>query len=306
MILAAETDIWRYQAHPEVWILVGGAVFLAWYSVRVIGPNAVAKGEPIVTRRNVIAYVAAIVALWGASDWPMHDISEEYLYSVHMIQHMIISFIVPPLLLVATPEWLARLIMSPSGRAGNWIKRFSHPVTAGVVFNVVVAVTHLTTVVNTSVDNGIFHYSVHLVVFLASLMMWIPVIGPIEELRISYPSQMVYLFLNSVIPTVPAGFLTFADGALYEAYDHQVRLWGIDISTDQQMAGLIMKLAGGLYLWSWIVVRFYQWNAQTRGNQELVLVTADADEVDTRDDALTFEAVQAEFDRTGPAPSERA
>ncbi|MGI9642909.1 MAG: cytochrome c oxidase assembly protein [Acidimicrobiia bacterium] len=304
MILAAETDIWRYQAHPEVWVLLAGAVLLAWYSIRVIGPNAVTDGSPLVTRRNAVAYVAAVVALWAASDWPMHDISEEYLYSVHMVQHMIISFIVPPLLLVATPEWLARLIMSPDGKAGVWIRRFSHPVTAGVVFNIVIAVTHLTTVVNTSVENGVYHYTVHLVVFLASLMMWIPVIGPIKELRISLPGQMVYLFLMSIIPTVPAGFLTFAEGALYEAYDHDVRLWGIDISTDQQMAGLIMKLAGGLYLWTWIVVRFFQWNAETRGSQELVLVATEGD--DGSDDELTFEAVQAEFDRTGPAPSDQS
>ena len=99
MILAADTDIWRFQAHPEVWLLIAGAVALAFYAVRVIGPHAVAPGPPIVTRRNKIAYVAAIGALWVASDWPMHDVSEEYLYSAHMIQHLIITFVVPPLLL---------------------------------------------------------------------------------------------------------------------------------------------------------------------------------------------------------------
>ena len=65
-----------------------------------------------------------------------------------------------------------------------------------------------------------------------------------KEFRISLPTQMVYLFLMSVVPTVPAGFLTFAGGALYDAYDHQVRLWGIDITTDQQLAGLVMELVG--------------------------------------------------------------
>ena len=123
---------------------------------------------------------------------------------------------------------------------------------------------------NYSLENGAFHYFVHLLVFVTSLWMWLPVINPMEELRISLPTQMVYLFLMSVIPTVPAGFLTFAGGALYEAYDHQVRLWGIDITTDQQLAGFVMKLIGGVYLWVWIGTRFFQWSK--RNQPELVLV----------------------------------
>ncbi|MGI9624548.1 MAG: cytochrome c oxidase assembly protein, partial [Acidimicrobiales bacterium] len=278
----------------------GGAAILAWYAVSVIGPKVVPVGEAVVTRRNKVAYVGAIGALWFASDWPMHDISEEYLYSAHMLQHLIISFIVPPLLLVATPEWLARLFMSPDGRAGQWIRRFAHPVVAGVLFNVVIALTHLPAVVNSSVESGPLHYGVHFVVFTVSMLMWIPVVGPIPELRLSLPGQMVYLFLMSVIPTVPAGFLTFADGALYDVYDHQVRLWGMDITADQQLAGLIMKLVGGMYLWGWIIVRFYQWNEETRGSTELVLVETKGDD----EDPLTFEDVQAEFDRTDPATTE--
>lgn len=306
MILAADTDIWRFQAHPEVWLLIAGAVALAFYAVRVIGPHAVPPGTPVVTRRNKIAYVAAIGALWVASDWPMHDVSEEYLYSAHMIQHLIITFVVPPLLLVATPEWLARLVMSSDGGAGVWIRRLSHPVVAGVTFNIVIALTHLTYVVNTSVEVGPFHYAVHTVVFLAAMMMWIPVVGPVPELRMGLAGQMVYLFLMSVLPTVPAGFLTFADGVLYDAYDHDVRLWGIGISADQQLAGFFMKIIGGVYLWTWIIVRFYQWSNATRGSTDLVLVTKDdRPDGDNGDDGdLTFEDVQAEFEAAGPAPSE--
>ncbi len=315
MLFAAETDVWRYQPHPEVWALVAGAIFLGWYAVRIVGPNAVPAGQPVVTRRNKVAYVAAIVALWAASDWPMHDISEEYLYSVHMVQHLIISMIVPPLLLAATPEWLARLIMSSDGTAGTWIRRLSHPIVAGGLFNLVVILSHMPAVVNTSIDSGVFHYGVHFAVFFTSLMMWIPICGPIHELRLGLPGQMVYLFLMSVIPTVPAGFLTFAEGALYESYDHQVRLWGVDIATDQQMAGLIMKLVGGLYLWAWIVSRMVRYTRESHSSRELTLVErtspakptggADPGEIGTLDDELTFEAVQAEFERADPAPPER-
>lgn len=286
----AAVDLWSYQPHPEVWLLMVGAVALAWYVVNVVAPNAVPEGQTVVTRRNTVAYATALVALWVASDWPLHDIAEDYLYSGHMIQHLIISFVVPPLLLTAVPEWLARLIMSPTGQAGSWIKRFSSPVFAGVTFNLVIAAGHLPAVVNKSVEVEPLHYGVHTVVFVAALMMWIPVIGPIKELRMGLPGQMIYLFLMSVVPTVPAGFLTFADGVLYEVYDHGNRLWGIDVTTDQQIAGLIMKLVGGMYLWGWIIVRFFQWNAQSGADQYLIPVE------------LTYEDVQVEFDHTDPAP----
>ena len=283
--------------------MVVGAIFLAWYTVKVVAPAAVRPGEAVYTRRNAVAYTAAIAILWLASDWPLHDISEEYLYSAHMAQHMAFSMLVPPLLLVAMPEWIARLIMTPNGSVGVWVKRLTHPVVAGVVFNFVQIVTHLPYVVNQSIENGVFHYALHTTVFVTSLWMWAPVVGPIEEIRPSVPGRMVYLFLMSIVPTVPAGFLTFAGGALYETYDHPVRLWGISVTDDQQMAGLIMKLGGGLYLWTWILALFVRWNEES--DTELVLVPSvshDAD--DTADADLTFEAVQAEFDRAGAAPSE--
>ena len=53
--------------------------------------------------------------LWAASDWPIHDIGEEYLYSVHMLQHMMLSYFLPPLVLLATPEWLLRVARSATG-----------------------------------------------------------------------------------------------------------------------------------------------------------------------------------------------
>lgn len=313
-MLAAATDIWRYQAHPEVWILMAGAVGIAYYVLNVLGPKAVPEGQPIVSTKNKVTYVAGIVALWVASDWPMHDISEEYLYSAHMVQHLIISLIVPPLLLAAMPEWLARLIVSRDGRSGVWVRRMAHPVLAGVLFNAVTATTHVKVVVNTSIEVGAFHYLVHLVVFFTAVLMWIPVISPLPELRMKLPGQMIYLFLMSVLPTVPGAWLTFAEGALYEVYDHDVRLWGINVSSDQQAAGLIMKVAGGFYLWGWITFRFYQWSGEDEGGALRPYDKSGrplpGSVVDVRDHAadadgdegleLTFEEVQSAFEQSEP------
>ena len=74
-------DPLAFQWHPEVWLLVAFLVGAYVYAVRVIGPKAVPVGAPVVSRMNMVAFPLAMLVLWIASDWPMHDISEEYLYS---------------------------------------------------------------------------------------------------------------------------------------------------------------------------------------------------------------------------------
>ena len=98
------TDPFRFQAHVDVWLLVAVLTAAYVYMVRVVGPHAVAAGQPVVTRRNVVAFAGAMLMLWLASDWPIHDIGEQYLYSVHMLQHMMLSYFLPPLALLATPD----------------------------------------------------------------------------------------------------------------------------------------------------------------------------------------------------------
>ncbi len=70
---------------------------------------------------------------------------------------------------------------------------------------------------------------------------------------------MIYLFLQSVIPTVPAGWLTFADGVVYKPYGEQpVRVWGISATDDQQLAGAIMKIGGSMFLWTIVIFLWFR------------------------------------------------
>ena len=254
--LLGAIDPWRWQAHPEVWFLVLAILACGWWAVRVIGPRVVPAGQPVATTFQRRAFVAATVLLLASADWPVHDIAEAHLYSVHMVQHMAITFIVPPLYLLATPAWLVRLLLLEGGAGSRLVRRMAHPVVAGVVFNALVAITHWSGVVQLSFDSGMFHYSLHLVLFLSALLMWVPVAAPLPELRISLPGQMIYLFLMSIIPTIPAAWLTFAEGVVYGHYDDGFQMWGVSVQSDQQVAGLIMKLLGGFYLWGIIILKF--------------------------------------------------
>ena len=247
---------WEYELHPEVWLLIAAVAAFGVYSVRSIGPLAVTDGTPIITAPQKRYFLAGVLLLWLAADWPMHDIAEKHLYSVHMIQHLLISFIVPPLLLLAMPAWLARLLILDDGLAQRLLQPLTKPIVAGLLFNMFQILTHWGAVVNLSVENGVFHYALHLGVFFSSLLMWFPILGPLKEMQMSEPGKMIYLFLMSVVPTVPAGWLTFAEGVVYSSYDHSDPLWGISPTHDQQVAGVVMKIIGGFYLWSLIALRF--------------------------------------------------
>ena len=295
-------DPLAFQWHPEVWLLVAFLTGAYVYMVRVIGPKAVPAGTPVISRFNLVTFVMAMFTLWIASDWPLHDISEEYLYSAHMVQHMMLSYFLPPLALMATPTWLVRVLLGDGGlyRVVKW---FSHPVVAGVLFNASVMILHVPLLVNESVQNGPLHYLLHVMVVSTSLLMWTPVCGPVPEFRIGVAGAMIYLFLQSVVPTVPAAWLTFADGVVYDVYDKPLRLWGISAVDDQQLAGAIMKTAGGLFLWTIVIYLFFtkfaarhgeSYDFKRRGKMPASEITGH-DEI-----PLTTADIEREFARSTP------
>ena len=247
---------WRFQTHPEVWLLVVAVLVAYIYAVRVIGPVAVKSG-PVTTRKQRIVFVIAILMLWLASDWPVHDIAEEYLYSAHMFQHMVLSYFMPPLVLLAIPKWMFEAVLG-SGRVRKIFNWLAKPVIAGVLFNAIVMITHIPQIVNRSVSNAPLHYSMHVLLIVTALLVWVPICGPDRKLHLQSGGKMIYLFLMSVVPTVPAAWLTFAEGSVYKHYDIAVRVWGMSVTTDQQVAGAIMKTGGSIFLWSIIVFIFFK------------------------------------------------
>ena len=252
----AYSNPWEFHAHPEVWVLMLFLIGAYVYLVKVIGPKAVPAGTRPVSRRQITYFAIGIGLLWFASDWPVHDVGEQYLYSVHMFQHMVFSYFAPPLLLMSIPTWMARTLVGTgrTQRVMNWLTK---PVIAGVAFNLMVMVTHIPVVVNTSTENGPLHYSLHLLLVMLALLMWIPVVGPIAEWQMSPIGKCIYLFLMSVVPTVPAGWLVFAEGTVYKHYSQPVRLWGVSVQSDQQAAGAIMKLGGAAYLWAITIYLYF-------------------------------------------------
>lgn len=286
---------WRFQAHPEVWLLVAFVVGAYIYAVRVIGPLVVKDG-PVISVKQRNAFIAGILLLWLSSDWPIHDLSEEYLYSVHMFQHMTLSYFMPPLVLLAIPKWMFDAVLG-LGRARSVINWLSKPVIAGVVFNLVVMITHIPGLVNQSVSNAPLHYSLHILLVVTALLVWLPICGPDTQRQMQSGGKMIYLFLMSVVPTVPAAWLTFAEGAVYKQYDIAVRVWGLSVTTDQQIAGAIMKTGGAVFLWSIVVFLFFKRFIVGFSDQQSYRKKPETGD----DSVLTFKDVTDAFGRVPPA-----
>ncbi len=246
-----------WHPHVDVWALIGAFALLYVLSVR--KERARRPGEKVLTRAQGASFATALIVTFVASDWPLHDVAERYLYSAHMVQHLLLTLVVALLLLAAIPAWMARRILG-QGKALRAARTLSRPVIGLIQFNVVLVLSHWPVVVEATVRYHPLHFVAHAVLLGSAVLMWMPVASPLPEIRrIRPPVQMLYLFLQTIVPTVPASFLTFNDRPLYRIYATFPRLWNISALTDQQTAGLIMKIVGGFFLWLVIGIIFFRW-----------------------------------------------
>lgn len=286
MLFAGVTSAtpWEWVPHPDVWLLIAvlGGGYL--WALRTLGPRLAPAGAPAATGRQRGAFFLGLAALWAGADWPMHELSEGFLYSAHMVQHMLFTFVAPPLLLLGVPRWMLRLVLSPPHVMAT-VRKLSKPLIALVLFNALVAFTHWPALVNASLRSEPLHLAVHTSLFCAALLMWTPVVEPLPELpHLSEPAKLLYLFGQSILPTVPASFLTFARSPIYTFYEEVPRLWGLSVLTDQLVAGLIMKIGGGLLLWTIMAVMFFKWHAR---------------ELADKPDEVTWDDFEIELDAVG-------
>ncbi|MGC2239307.1 MAG: cytochrome c oxidase assembly protein [Acidimicrobiia bacterium] len=257
-----------WHPHYDVYALVFLLVYGYWYADHRLRP-VMAPDAPRATRGQKWAWYLGVAFIWFVSGWPIHDIGETALFSVHMVEHMVIGLIVPPLLLLGTPRWLAdRTLGHP--QVARLLRPLARPVPAFVIFNTTFIVIHWPDLVDWMLTDPWAHFGVHTWLFFASILMWLPVLSPTPAIpRLSPPGQMLYLFFQSLLPTIPASFLTFSSAPLYSVYGDAAVAWGLTAVSDQTIAGVVMKLGGGFLIWGTIAVIWFRWTKQEREWEEL-------------------------------------
>ncbi len=250
-----------WHPHPEVWLLFGASLGAYFFF-----SSKAPAGAEIPARRKA-CFVAGIIVFWIGSDWPMHELSEDFLFSAHMVQHTLFSLVAPPLVLLGLPSWMLRGLF-PAGPRFQFLKFMTRPMIALLLFNGIVLFTHWPVVVDAALGSELLHFSVHFLLVTSALLMWWVVIDPLPELaRLTPPAKMFYLFLQSILPTIPASFLTFAESPMYHFYETVPRIINLSVLADQQLAGLIMKIGGGLLLWLVIATLFFKWHSSEESGE---------------------------------------
>jgi putative membrane protein len=183
-----------------------------------------------------------------------------------MVQHLLLALVVAPLVVAGiTGDMLRPILRLPAiGSIARWI---TAPTRCFAVFNVVVAAWHLPPLYNYALEHHAVHITQHLTLLVASVLMWWPVLSPLPELpRLSYPGQMLYLFLMSIPMAIVAVYIAYSDALLYTPYARAARVWGITPMNDQLIGGLVMWIPGGLFFYGIISIVFFRW--QQRGGHD--------------------------------------
>jgi putative membrane protein len=248
------TAIAGFSVHPSTVIGIAGLAGLYGWRAR--------REHRSPSPGQATAFVGGLVALFFCLNGPLHDLSDDYLFSAHMVQHLALTFLVPPLLVIGTPGWMLRPALR--SRLVETLARWAtRPATCFILFNVTIAVWHLPPLYNLAMARHPVHIAEHLMFLVTAVLMWWPFLSPLPELpRLAYPGQMLYCFLMSIPMSVVAIYISMADHVLYPAYEAAPRVWGILPLQDQMIGGLIMWIPGGLIFYGVMTVVFFKWAAR--------------------------------------------
>lgn len=248
---------WQWQLEP---IPVAGITYLALAYALGVGPLRwrYLPEQPF-PRRHALRFGAGIALFYLIIVSPLHLWAEVYLLSAHMLQFMILIYVIPVLLLTGTPAWLLRPLVRH-----RYVKPLARTLTrpwlAFVLFNAIFTLWHVPSLLQAAIFNDWLHSLMYLSLFGAAVLMWWPVLSPLPDLpRLVPGKQVIYLVLLLVAHTPLSAWMGFAEDILYPWYALAPRLFGLSPMQDQQLAGGLMGIFVLLALTVAASVAFFQW-----------------------------------------------
>ena len=232
-------------------ILVSALYLRGWLRLHAELPDKYTLGR-------LCAFAGGIFAALLALASPV-DVFSGLLLTAHMVQHLLLLMVAPPLILLGQPvlpilrglpQWIFKDALGPflgcrelksAGRA------IVHPVVSWLAMASVMVVWHLPAAYELGLRSPGWHEVEHACFFLAAILFWWPVVGvwpsrPVEPRWAIIP----YLALADVVNTALSAVLTFSDHVIYPSYQLAPRLWGISALADQATAGVIMWVPGSI------------------------------------------------------------
>jgi cytochrome c oxidase assembly factor CtaG len=253
---------WSGDPLPWIGVLLATALYLI--AVRIVDQAHPANRVP---RWRIAAWLAGVAVIAVALVSAV-DIYAGSLFSVHMVQHLLLAMVAPPLLALGAPVTLALRAASPQVRRSlflpvlhSWpVRAVSWPPVGWVLFAVAMWATHFSPLFNAALENRALHSMEHVIFLVAGLLFWWPVIAadPLRW-RLSPIGRMAYLAAQMPFNTAVGLAIYFAPGILYPHYASLGRTWGPDPRIDQQLAGIVMWGLGDVILLGALVLAVEGW-----------------------------------------------
>lgn len=238
----------------------------------VLAGVAVAAGVYVALARRVspspgagerMTFAAGLVVLTLALNGPLHDLSDAYLFSAHMAQHLALTLLVPPLLLAGLPAAMLDAVLGPArGGRAVVVRALTRPLPALGLYTVSLVVWHLPGPYGLALERHGVHIVQHLSLMATATLAWWPVLGRSRVAPAQpYGAQILYLFAFGVPMTVVAAMITAAEDVLYPFYAAAPRITGLDALADQRLGGVIMWVPAGLIPLAAFTAVFFRWAA---------------------------------------------
>jgi cytochrome c oxidase assembly factor CtaG len=256
---------WTFEPWVTVPLLLVGLLYLrGWSELRRRLPRRFALWRLIVFQTGLLTLFLALAS-------PLHELSE-LLLQFHMIQHLLLMMVAPPLLLLGAPILpLLRGLPPPvlknglgSLFASTMLQRLghflTHPIVGLAAFTVGNVAWHLPVLYELALGSEFWHYVQHLCFLGTGLLFWWPVVQPWPS-RLRWPRWAIipYLLFADVQNTALSAFLIFSERVLYPTYAAVPRLWGISALDDQAAAGAIMWVPGSVIFLIPVAVLAIRW-----------------------------------------------
>lgn len=265
----AGLDFWLNNWHWSPSVIIGILLIVGFY-LYAVGPwRKRHRPEEELPSWRPFVFVLGFAIIFLALVSPLDELGDTYLFSAHMVQHLCLTLIAPPLLLIGTPAWLLEPVFAykPLYRIARGL---TYPAVAFLLFNFDFWLWHAPPLYNATLENEGIHILEHLTFIILAVINWWPIFSPMPQEsklgRLPLGGQILYLFLSGM-PVVALGAgLTFFP-PLYAPYLSAPRIWGISAASDQQLGGLIMWVPGNIVYILIMSVLFIRWMQNQEAKQ---------------------------------------
>src|SRR5579859_640106 len=232
-----------------------------------IGYAWLARAAGDTRRRHWFYFALGVFTVWVALESPVDTISDQYLDSVHMLQHVLLGFVAPPLMLLGLSSRMAgRLITVPGVRAAT------EPIPAQLIAGIVMIGWHIPVLYDATLHDEGLHVFEHLTFIVSGIVLYWPLLGATSAYahwQMSPAVVLVYMLIATLPQDGVALALIFSRVPFYEFYAHAPRLIpGFSPLIDQTIAGSVLMILGKATLSVAALVVFFRWfGAEQRADQ---------------------------------------